>query len=217
VTVDDEMWAFNQNERMGVLLIADPTVRPAVAMDLADQVLAAVREVGVFGVESEAAREAREARGGHDLRELRTPLGRRLRSVLHPDGKPGPETSLPPQVPAIVSLETVSSGAEAASSPETTEALAPADAEAVAAAGPEAIAELVSADAPAEAAPVDRESFEHLEPASPAHEDVAADTAPLLDQRADIAVPTDAAGDIDVVALAREFSGLLFDREDGAL
>ncbi len=178
VTVDDELWAFNQNDQHGVLVIADPALRPAVALEVADQVLAAVRPVGGLGAQADAAPEAREAREGRDMRDLR-PLGRRLRSALHPEGKGAPSGSEPTPVPAVVALEPVEPSAETSA-----EATAGASVEVAQDETPTAAAE-----------PVD------------------AETGAGVSSEGDL--PVEVKGDVDVVALAREFSGLLFDREDG--
>jgi hypothetical protein len=197
VVVDDEMWAFHQDERHGVLLLADPKVRAAVLLEVADQVLITVREVG--GLSPADGEEGRGGHDGRDLRDLRPPVERRLRTTLHPDARqltePAVAEPASDRVPAVVALE----DAEVSDGTTITDAIADAIAQAVAEAGLEA-GPIATVGSPAPSEPdgdADRGQDEMTGADEP--------TAPAVD----------GVGDIDVVALAREFSGLLFDREDG--
>jgi hypothetical protein len=178
VAVDDELWAFNQDDAHGVLVIADPNVRPGVALEMADQVLTAVRPIGGLGGRADAASEARDVR---DIRDLK-PAGRRLRSALHPETKPAADVSEagPVPVPVVVSLEPADVRSEAST---------------------EAAPDVVAGDATPVAI------------ASDGSDERASEADGLAEESAS---PKSATGDVDVVALAREFSGLLFDREDGS-
>jgi hypothetical protein len=214
VTVDDEMWAFDQNEHHGVLLIADPKARAAILLEVAGQVLATVRLVGGLAP-PEAVQDAGDAGDARELKDLRPPAGRGIRTPLHPDAKPGTEPAVPEPAPVVVALEGSSAGA--AGGEDIAGAIAEAVAEAARDAGSSEPAEMHAQAAGSQIRGggdegVDRESADGgdsdmADPIDPADPQDAAEDA-------DRPAP-EGTSDIDAVALAREFSGLLFDREDG--
>ena len=193
VTVDDEMWAFDQNEHHGVLLIADPKARAAILLEVAGQVLATVRLVGGLAP-PEAVQDAGDAGDPRELKDLRPPAGRGIRTPLHPDAKPGTEPAVPEPAPVVVALE--ASSGEAVGGQD----IASATADAVA----DAVAEAAHDAGSSEPAEVHAQGGGSTDPADPQ------DAAEEVDRPA-----PEGTGDVDAVALAREFSGLLFDREDG--
>jgi hypothetical protein len=203
VTVRSEVWAFVQGERYGALVLADRTVRPGQVLEMVDQVLAEAASAAVL-----AGGADRRLEGAAGQRE-RT-AARRFRMPLHPDER---ETDVQPIAdlePAVADAERISAGSSARAETATASEQAPA---AIASDGaldagpsvelePQAARPNVDAQPIAEAIDVIESEADVLD----ASEDTTADPAPSKGR---------AGGAVDIIALAREFAGLLSERDDG--
>jgi hypothetical protein len=205
VTVRTEVWAFVQGERYGALVLADRSVRPGQVLELADQALA----------EAAAAAEVRAAMPGTPMstaivpgsdrridtvpapREPRSPTQRRFRVPLHREERPGePEPvtlGLPAEVVAIADVErSEATGPDAAQS-----------------ATPEGVASDTATLAPP--------WVTGTTDATPPEMDRGTGSGSGTGEAAGATeVPGPAREEVDIIALAREFSGLLTERDDGS-
>ena len=218
VTMRSEVWAFVQGERFGALVLADRTVRPGQVLDLVDQVLAEAAAAAVISggadrrIDAGAQRDQRDWAAGAGPGPV---PGRKLRSPLHrgdrpSEPEPDPEAALEPVAAAIVVELDATAGMDAEGSASVPDALlgdrddgddggwlggdhvdAPDQAFVTASAGVDVDVD-ASADAGAASEQADAANVEHDRPA---------------DRRS--------GGAVDIIALAREFAGLLAERDDG--
>jgi hypothetical protein len=204
VTVRSEVWAFVQGERYGALVLADRTVRPGQVLEMVDQVLAEAASAAVL-----AGGADRRLEGAAGQRE-RT-AARRFRMPLHPDERESDVQPIGDLQPAVADAERISAGSSARAENVTSSEQTPAAIASDGAldAGPSvelepqaARSEVLDAQPMAEAIDVIESQADVLDPS----EDTTADPAPSKGR---------AGGAVDIIALAREFAGLLSERDDG--
>jgi hypothetical protein len=195
MAVDNEIWAFSAGEHFGVMVVAEAGARPGMVLDGIDQVLAWAEERRRVELAANLREGPTVATGTAGMnigsrdqgRGLQPPRG--PRSPLHRD-RPAEADPEPEHVPDLVSVE--STGAE------------PVDA------APHRVADLVMTGAPEEPEPpqiqVPDMPSETLQGAAA---EAAAEAAMEVEPEAQ-----PAGARVDIVALAREFSGLLSEAEE---
>jgi hypothetical protein len=185
VTVRSEVWAFVQGERHGVLVLADRTVRPGQLLELVDQVLAEAAAAAVIAGGLDR-RQDDSSSGSGAQRDARGERVRRFSTPLHREGhQPEADPASPDVVLPIP--EHVGAG----SAPEATEAAAaaPATVQLDTGASPQPTDEAAAVNADSEGEP------------------------PSAGPNGPTAPEGRAGGEVDIVALAREFAGILNQRD----
>lgn len=243
VTVRSEVWAFVQGERYGALVLADRSVRPGQVLELVDQVLAEASAAAVIAGGADrrldsGQRDARErANAGRrfnaplhpDERQpepgLEPVVAQKVATIERDPPAPVPQASAAPPAPAPP---------EASAGPHEDD-VAERDRANAAARIAEVEAALIAAVEAAGAAPlsdpadgkVTTENVRDRQPEGPAAVAPAVDTTdaptdaptgpsetpPPAETPPPVRPP--ASGAVDIIALAREFAGLLSERDDG--
>ncbi len=236
LTMQSEVWAFVQGERYGALIVADRSVRPGQVMEFAEQALAEAAAAAVLAGSDRRSEAA--GLGRPDLRD-RGVAGRRI-PTLHRDVRPSDRE--PDSAPAeiVVSLEQGFLTATAGASEPARDGVAaeagvtgsppsdPADGTQVTAAGAAqapagAIASAMSAEgvqamaADGQTAATDgagdAPATEPTHGDAPAgHDGTAGEGGPQLEPSAQQREGR-AGGEVDIIALAREFAGLIVERD----
>ena len=191
VEFGDQVWVYVHRGPYAAFAIADAGVRPGLVMDELEQALMTAEQ-------ARTKREGMRAPEGGAITATPTPVG--PRTTLHPT----PAASPPIVVPAA---------AEAASAPRTERAMPtrPPSAPSAGSATPrqvEARGEMPAQPSAPPEAPSEAPTGETPAPGTPKHEPPKLMTTPVTPDRGSDE-EEEAAGEVDRVMLAQEFSGLL--------